>query len=210
MVLIDKFLSLILSFYEGYFLKNCEFAIVSNNCWGYKIYQSTKKQYNTPFVGLFLYPECYLKVCADLERYLSIPLCKINYNSTYIQDETSYPVGHIGDVEIHFLHYHNPDECVDKWNKRSKRLLKHIKLKNRVLFQFNDRDFATKEQLKQFHELLIDKSRVSFGREYIDSSNHFKVKKEDLDGNKVVDGVRLYDSRYRYISLVKILKRSES
>ncbi|RDL31286.1 capsular polysaccharide biosynthesis protein [Photobacterium damselae] len=205
MVLIDKIISKILSVYEGFMLKDCDFAVVSNNCWGYKIYHSVGKEYNTPFVGLFLYPECYLKVCSNLEKYLMHTLSNVSNKSKYFDGECNYFIGHIDDIEIHFLHYRDENECIRKWNVRSKRLLKHIKNNNKVLFQFNDRDLATKDQIKQFHCVLDNEIKVSFGVQDLGIPNHFKVKKIDMDINRVVDGVRLYDSRYRYISLNRIL-----
>jgi uncharacterized protein (DUF1919 family) len=43
-----------------------EFTIVSNNCWGAHIYQNLGEPYRTPFVGLFLAPECYLRLLKRL------------------------------------------------------------------------------------------------------------------------------------------------
>lgn len=205
MVLIDKFVSKLLSLYESYHLKYCDFAIVTNNCWGYKLYNSLGRQYNTPFVGLFLHPACYLKVCRDLPKYLDLRLVDVNHESKYFDNEVSYPVGHLDGIEIHFLHYKSNAECITKWNERARRLSYHISKGKKVLFQFNDRDFATKSQIKKFHEYLDGELKLSFGVDDIDIKNHFVVKSHHRDGNRVIDGVRLYDSRFHYISLVGLL-----
>jgi uncharacterized protein (DUF1919 family) len=42
-------------------IKYKNFVIVSDNCWGAEIYQWFNRPYNTPFVGLGIYGDCYIK-----------------------------------------------------------------------------------------------------------------------------------------------------
>jgi len=50
-------------------LKNRNFTIVSNNCWGGEVYRGFGLPYQTPFVGLFLFPACYIKLLKNLKNY---------------------------------------------------------------------------------------------------------------------------------------------
>jgi glycosyltransferase involved in cell wall biosynthesis len=38
------------------------------------------------------------------------------------EENTDYPVGILGDIKIHFNHYKNKDETLEKWNKRKQRI----------------------------------------------------------------------------------------
>ena len=64
----------VLEAYERSSLKQSNFAIVSNNCWGSDLYKSTARPYNTPFVGLYLFPDCYLRLLAELTFALTRPI----------------------------------------------------------------------------------------------------------------------------------------
>jgi uncharacterized protein (DUF1919 family) len=50
-------------------LKNTDFVIIANNCFGGQVYKSFGLPYNTPFVGMFLYGPCYLKLLQNFKRY---------------------------------------------------------------------------------------------------------------------------------------------
>ena len=52
-------------------LKNKHFTIISDNCWGGRIYQELGLPYQSPFIGLFIYSPDYVKLLANLKHYLS-------------------------------------------------------------------------------------------------------------------------------------------
>ena len=102
------------------------FILLSNNCWGYELYGASRKAYNTPLVGLFMYPTCYIKFLSDLEYYLDCEVRFVN-KSKYFNQAPSWPVGVIdNDIEIHFVHYIDEYECISKWNRRKERLKKDL------------------------------------------------------------------------------------
>ena len=47
-----------------------QICIVSNNCYGTKYYHKNKLQYNSPFIGIFLYSECYIKLLENFSKYM--------------------------------------------------------------------------------------------------------------------------------------------
>lgn len=140
-------------------LVNHDFSIVSNNCWGGQVYKNLGKPYNTPFVGLFLHAPCYLKLLENLEYYLSAPL-KFTKKSIYM-DSFDYPVGILHDIEIHFLHYDDEAEALDKWSRRLGRFNW-----NNIHVKFSDRDLATVEHAERFDQLSYPK-KVFFSSKQI-------------------------------------------
>ena len=55
-------------------LREDNFTIISNNCWGGTVYESYGIKKMSPTVGMFIMPEDYLKFVANLEHYLAQPL----------------------------------------------------------------------------------------------------------------------------------------
>lgn len=47
-------------------LKNTEFTIISNNCWGGFIYQKYGLKYQSPTIGLFFMGKDYIKFCSNV------------------------------------------------------------------------------------------------------------------------------------------------
>lgn len=100
-------------------VRNKNFTIISNNCWGATIYQELNLHYLTPFVGLYLNAPCYIKLLKKLAYYLKLPLTFTEtsryeiYNEKKRKGEWSYPVGLLdGDIEIHFFHYNSQEEAL--------------------------------------------------------------------------------------------------
>ena len=57
---------------EQELLKNKDFVIISDNCWGGAVYQWYDRPYNSPFVGLGIYGECYIKLLSNFDYYMNI------------------------------------------------------------------------------------------------------------------------------------------
>ena len=113
-------------------LRGQPFCLISNNCLGRRLYQILGRDYNTPFVGLFMMPECFTELVVHFEEYMSRDLQFVNeskYSNHNQQRKTGkrYPIGIIGNAEIHFLHYESEQEALEKWNRRKSRIdYKHL------------------------------------------------------------------------------------
>ena len=109
-------------------LRKTDFCIVANDCLGSRFYKILKKEYNTPFVGLFLQPECFVKLVADFEHYMSQEIQFVKesrysrINEIRNNHEGGYPLGLLGDLEINFLHYGSEAEALEKWDRRKQRI----------------------------------------------------------------------------------------
>lgn len=144
-------------------LKNKNFTIISNNCWGGTIYESYGIVKKSPTIGMFIMPEDYLIFIANLEYYLTLPLefIKPAQSKWKRQLESkdnwgTYVIGKIGNVELHMLHYHDEQSAKRKWESRITRVNK-----NCLIVKFNDQNGATIDHIKKFYELPL-KNKLCF------------------------------------------------
>ena len=131
-------------------LKNTNMTLISSNCNGGILLHDLKCKFNSPFVNLFLKAEDYIKLLENFESYM-------NREVQFIESEQrNYPVGKLGDISLHFLHYKNKEEAYEKWNLRKQR----IDMSNFFII-FTDRDGCNKELLVRFENLPY-KNKVVF------------------------------------------------
>lgn len=147
-------------------VRNKDFCIISSNCIGSKIYQLMNLPYNTPSVGLFFFAPDFIKFASNLKEYINNKLVPIN-SSKYVEANESirlngmYPIGKLGDVEIHFLHYSDWSEVLKKWNSRS------LKINyDRLFFIFTDRDLCNYSILRAFDQLPYSKKVCFTAKKY--------------------------------------------
>ncbi len=179
--------------------RNKDFVVISNNCWGAEIYNRLGLEYNTPFVGLFIYGPDYIKLLENFDYYIDKKLLFVS-KSKWTDSEISYPIGILDDIEIHFIHYKNRYEANTKWNRRLHRM-KQIKDKNKYYIKICDRDLTDKKILIKFHQLNF-KNKVSFGIFQINEKNHFKIN-ENENNQFAPDGIELFRYSFKYIDVFK-------
>jgi len=76
-------------------------------------------------------PDCFAKLVAEFETVILMEL-QFTQHSKYsdlnaarkqeTERESPYPIGLLGDIEIHFLHYGNEQEAQEKWQRRCERI----------------------------------------------------------------------------------------
>lgn len=189
-------------------LKNKNFTIISNNCFGGSVYEDLHVQYQTPTIGLFFYAPCYIKFVKDFKKYINTPL-KFKEKSFYDKandkrERMYYPIGVLDDIEIQFLHYENEKEAFEKWNRRIKR----INPAN-IFFVFSDRDLCTKEHLLEFDNLPYENKIIFTSKHHpeLKSAVWLKTYKND----KMVGDLYKYRWSYRvYFNVVRWLNNSKS
>ncbi len=145
-------------------LRNRNFSIISNNCWGGIVYQKYGLPYTSPTVGLFIFEDDYIKFLGDLRHYLSldpifIPLIEsrhVHRMSRLNLEGAKFPVARLGDIEIFFQHYHSEREAFQKWKRRTAR----INFDN-LIVKFSERQFCTHELIQKFAGLPY-KNKVCF------------------------------------------------
>lgn len=184
---------------DQFMYKNKDFVIVSNNCWGAEIYKSLGVKYNTPFVGLYIYGPDFIKLLEKFDYYIKQELSFVE-RSKWVNSPVTYPIGIVDDIEIHFLHYNDSNEAIDKWNRRLERMSRTTDL-NKYYFKIDDRDLSDQNIILKFHELPF-KNKISFGIKCLNLKNHIQIK-ENENNQTVPDGVKLYKYCFRYVDVLK-------
>lgn len=169
-------------------------CIFSNDCWGGEFYRCTGRPYNTPFVGLMLMAPCYIQLLEKPAYYLEQELEFIN-TSKYAdlqakRQHRAYPLGLLGGLEIHFLHYKSTNEAAQKWNRRKQRIdWEHLYVKFAM-----DKDYADEQLLAAFGRMPY-KNKISFSRSTYSNPVNFKVK------GYVDDGAQLFPRCFKELNL---------
>ncbi|MDO1514051.1 DUF1919 domain-containing protein [Maribacter confluentis] len=203
-----KFRKIFSSFYQKNDrdrLRNTDFVLISRNCWGGQAYQWLGKPYNTPFVGLFLYGPCYMKLLRNFDEYIHKQLRFIEI-SKYPDAYNNHPIGLLGDVEIHFQHYDNENEAREKWERRKQRMLKVSK--DNYFYTICDRRNVTSNDIEEFHEMEF-KNKLSFSFERIDglcNRRHIKFIKDPLKKKgSAPNGKKRFKLSFLYFDMIRWL-----
>ena len=158
-------------------LKNYDFTIISNNCWGGLIYQSYGLKYNTPTIGCYFMSDDYIKFISNIHNYINQNLCFIDpktskwySNVKDYKNYGKYPVGRLGDIEIFFMHYSSEQEALNKWNKRKKRINY-----NNILFKFSEMNNCNKKNIEQFQNLKLNNKICFISKKYKQMENSYTV-----------------------------------
>ncbi|MBR5913255.1 MAG: DUF1919 domain-containing protein [Selenomonadaceae bacterium] len=102
-------------------LQLSKLSIFTINCFGGVISNTLGLPFRSPFVNMFLKEKEYIK-------FLRSPRVYMEENVTYSREalephsKVYYPVGCLGNVELHFNHYKTFEEAVAKWNERKQRI----------------------------------------------------------------------------------------
>ncbi|WP_299523687.1 DUF1919 domain-containing protein [uncultured Lutibacter sp.] len=190
-------------------LKNKNFVIVCDNCWAGSVYQWLDRPYNSPFISIGFYGDCYIKLLSNFDYYMSQPLNFVK-ESKYNYREITYPLAKLDDVELHFTHYKTEEDAKTKWERRTARMLEETN-KDNYIFKMCDAWYATEQNFKDFKELPL-KNKLSFSvKEYkqLKLENHYQVlEKDKKDKNRVPNGVKLFKITFIYLNLFKWKKNN--
>ncbi len=146
-------------------LKQTDFTIISNNCWGTFIYKKFDLPYQSPFVNLLIFAEDYIRMLENFSPNLFNAIYFISQQESKHIGELKereylgleYPIGVIGEgIEIHFLHYKSENEAREKWEERIKRINY-----NKLLFKFSDSELCSDELIQRF-EALPYRNKICF------------------------------------------------
>lgn len=138
-------------------MKIDDFTIISNNCWAGTIYESYGLQKKSPTIGMFILPDDYITLVANLREYLEKPLVFIQPEESKWRDLLNsksnwgtYLIAQLGDIELHMLHHHDESIAREKWLSRVDRINW-----NRLIYKFNDQNGCTVEHIQRFINLPL-------------------------------------------------------
>jgi len=123
-------------------LNNRDFTLVANNCIAGTIYKDLGLAYLTPFVGLYMLPSDFVKLCENLKEYLKKPLLE------FVTSSYRYPVAKLGDVTLFLMHYPDFESAKKAWDRRKVR----VNFEN-IFFILVQKDGCSEEDMKRFDQL---------------------------------------------------------
>lgn len=94
-----------------------DFTIFSNNCLGGVFYSDAGRQFTSPLINTAMDGEDFIKFVSDAQHYLSQDF------EFFTWPGRDFPIARLDDVEVNFVHYKTPEECVDAWKRRSSRIV---------------------------------------------------------------------------------------
>jgi uncharacterized protein (DUF1919 family) len=137
-------------------VKNRHFTIVSDNDWGKKVYDDLGMEYQSPFIGMYIFAPDYIELVSNFEHYMKSPL-KFTLHSKYDGIKEIYPIGLLDHkVEIHFYSYKYKQTALEDWNERVKRINWE-----QLFFKFSDQYQCRAECIETFNQLPL-KNKVCF------------------------------------------------
>lgn len=94
-----------------------QFTIFSNNCLGGVFYHDADQQFTSPLINTAMDGDDFLK-------FLEKPRYYLEYEMEFFSwPGRNFPVARIDDIEVNFVHYKNPEECLQKWKERAERIV---------------------------------------------------------------------------------------
>lgn len=145
-------------------LRNNDFTVIASNCSGMFMYYDLELPYLTPTVNLSVEMNDFVKMVRNLRWYMEQEMVEVEGGSIC-------PVGMLGDIKIHFIHYASFEEGANKWSERKKRM----NWEKLFIVGF-EKDGCTYETIEEFEELPY-KNKVIFTHiEYPEFSSAFCIK----------------------------------
>ncbi len=151
-------------------LQNHEFSILCNNCTGGILYHDLHEQFRSPTINLFFYSDHFFKFVENLDHYLSQELVPC-HNPIYTP-RINYPVCNLGDLELHFLHYHSFEEAKTLWDRRKARINKENLF---IMWTFMGAK-TSPEMAKRFEDLPFERKVAFSEKDFPEYPSIFNIK----------------------------------
>lgn len=182
--------------------KNRSLTIISSNCVGGIIYHDYGMRFFSPTINLYFENSDFIKFCNKLNYYLNLKLVESQVGNK------EYPVGMLGDIKIHFLHYKTFNEAKTKWEERKNRIDKD----NMIFILYNREPTSIIYYEEKMSNLVSPLIIFDFSDKMIDhSSNTCKIisipskYKDILFQFKGLSGKRYYEDYINIQDLFEIL-----
>ena len=135
-------------------------TFISQNCIGGVLYHDLGMQFLSPTVNTFIPQPGFVRLVMDLHHYMEQELI--------VEWGEEYPIGMLGDVEIHFMHYDTCKMAKDSWDKRKKRINW-----DKIFVLGTDRDGFDDAVYEQWKQIPYAKILFSAHPEYTEDAVYF-------------------------------------
>ena len=119
-------------------------TFISQNCIGGVLYHDLGLQFLSPTINTFIPEPGFVKLALNLRHYMEQDLV--------LRWGEEFPIGTLGDVEIHFMHYETCKEAKEAWDRRKARINW-----NKIFVIGTDRDGFDADAYKQWKQIPYPK-----------------------------------------------------
>ena len=195
-----------------FFIKEDDFTIISNNCWGTFIYKKFYLPYKSPFINIVIFAPDYIKLLENFSADILNKISFIKHENSQHKDEMKklniydidYPIGILDNkYELHFLHYQKEEDAKDKWLRRVKKMNF-----NKLIFKFSDGDLFEDSMAKRFDDLKFKNKVLFTAKEYKDLKSVVSLEKFN-GGDRVHDEWKNSKKEFDVIKFINNLETNE-
>lgn len=136
------------------------FTIISQNCIGGVFYHDMGMQFRSPTINLFIKEPDFVRFVLNLRHYMEQELV-MRWGETY-------PIGNLGDIEIHFMHYDTCEEARESWNRRRERINWE-----KILVLCTDRDGFDGDTYAQWKQIPYPKVLFTANLDYTEDAVYY-------------------------------------
>lgn len=170
-------------------LKNRDFSIISNNCFAGFVYDIYGLPYRTPTIGMYFYPDEYLKFVKNLKENLKHELEPLTFEDSQYKELLTKDghqdalLGKVNGIEVVLLHYHEFNEAKEKWARRCKRVdFNNLVIKYSDQNHFEQKHYDEFKKLDYKNKLFFTSNHAYENEEYV-----YFIKKFENEGYAVDD-----------------------
>lgn len=169
-------------------------TILSQNCIGGVLYKDMGLRFESPTAGMFMKSKEFVRFCGELDSYLANPL--------QMRWGEEYPIGTLGDIEIHFMHYETCRLAQEAWLRRCRRIDF-----SRIVAVCTDRDGFDEEDFRKWTALpwrkVLFTAKDAF-RKHPDSVYFREFRKQSFVGDLIT-----HRKFYRRGVLISRIRKAE-
>lgn len=152
-------------------LTNTTPTFLCPNCIGGILFHDLGLQFQSPTVNLMMFQTDFAKFVLNMEHYLAQELAFFQH------PDYTFPCARLGDITIHFTHYHTEEEAAQKWTERSAR----IDRDNLFVF-LEERDGLTREDMLRLDQIHARGLVIFTANAYPDIPYALQIPKYASDG----------------------------
>ena len=175
-------------------------SIIASDCIGGVLYKALHHRMDSPTINMFFSAPDFIKFCENLDDYLG----KEIVCDTEANPDCQYPVGMLGDLKLHLMHYGSVEEAAEKWEIRKKRIHK-----DSMHFMMNDRNGCTEKEIAAFDALPFQNKVIFTHKPYPQYPSAFYIPGSEQDGfiktNTSYVGKLSINRRYDYFDIASWL-----
>ena len=167
-------------------------TLISQNCIGGVFYHDMGLRFDSPTIDLFFSSPDFARLVSDLPGYMAM--------EPEMRWEEEYPVGKLGDIEIHFMHYKTCSQALQAWLRRRDRI--HW---DNILVLGSDRDGFTAEIFAEWKAIPYPKLLFTGNSAYKDHPDSLYFREYRRNG--AVKDLIPHRKFYRGNKLIQMIDR---